>query len=230
MAGGQRLGVGDVQCGAPQASGLQGAEQGVLVEQRPACGVDEQRPGADRGNAICIEEPTGLGGQAQMQADHVDGLEQRLDAGHGLDAQLPGLGRLQRTAPGLDPHAQRLGARGDGPGDRPEADQAERLTARLAAQLARPVTGRDVATAGDDAMVEGQHQTDDQLGHGIDRPARGGGDGDAALAHPRYVDVVEAGARLCHQFEFRGGLEEALVDRRAFAQGDHDTGLAQRTL
>ena len=56
MAGGQRLGVGDVEDGSREMPGIQGGEERRRVELRAPTGMDQRRPLRQAGEELGIQE------------------------------------------------------------------------------------------------------------------------------------------------------------------------------
>jgi hypothetical protein len=86
MAGRQRLGVGDVERGARELAGVQGGDQGRLVDQGAPADVDQVQPPFGAGQHLGIDHVPRFGGGGRGDHEVVALREQSprlaaLDAG-----------------------------------------------------------------------------------------------------------------------------------------------------
>ena len=216
-AGAGLVGV-HVEPGA-QVLAVEGLEQGVLVDEVTARGVQQHGPGPHLREERSVDQ-TGRGRAGrQVQGDHVAGREQLGQRVGQADVQVLDAGQAWGAAVGprqrQDVHPEGPGALGHLEPDRAEPEDAHRRAVEAACGAVRllvPATRPQVDGRVDDVAVDGEQEAHRQLGDrdGVppgqvrdQDPARGGGAG---------VDRVGAGAGPDHQGEAVGVLEDLADD------------------
>ena len=121
----QRLDVVDVEAGAGDRFGVQRRDQRLLVDDRPARGVDEIGGRLHQPELSRADEPARAVAQHDMNGDDV-GIAEQIVLGDVVDARFLRLFRRQVLAPGDRPSCQGLGDRRDALA---ELAQAERCRA-----------------------------------------------------------------------------------------------------
>ncbi|EPD60421.1 hypothetical protein HMPREF1211_05170 [Streptomyces sp. HGB0020] len=222
VVGGQGLGVEHVDARAGDTALVQGGEQGVLVDDRGARGVDQVGGGLEEREFGGAEQAAGAVAEDQVDRDEVAARQQLLLGGRELDAHLVGVLLGEVVAPGADVHAEGEAHVGDPAADLAEAEQAEPAAVQIRAHRLLPgPAGAQGVVLLDDAAGQAQEQGPGQF-DGRGRDARraahgdavrlGGGVVDDAVAHPGGDEQLQPG-----QAGEQGGGEGD-----AFAQGDDD--------
>ena len=184
-----------------------------------------------------LDDAARLLGQAQVQRQHVGGLEQRVAALGRVVAFGDRAGAARLAAPDDDAHAERLAVAGDELADLAEAPDAERPAlerdadaevGRHARRLQARLLPRAVLERAD-VVRQAAHRRHDQrpgeLGR-RDRRADAFGDGDAEPRAGLDVDVRADAAGLGDQLELRKLLEELARKLAALADQDQHLGVA----
>jgi hypothetical protein len=214
MPGGQRLGDEGVEAGAGDAAVLERGSQGVLVDERAARGVDQERGRLHRGEEARPDEPAGLVGQWRVQRHDVRPLRQLLEAGRlgagGAD-RLVGDHRVMCNHVHADPGR----ALGDRAPDRAEADDSEDLAgdaAHRACARARPVAGPHRAVVEMHAPRQAEQQREHVLGDLLGAEARRVRDDDATAGGLLDLDVVQADPVARDDSQLRRRVEQRGAD------------------
>eukprot|EP01022_Parablepharisma_sp_SALTPOND_P029698 TRINITY_DN743_c1_g4_i1.p1 TRINITY_DN743_c1_g4~~TRINITY_DN743_c1_g4_i1.p1 ORF type:complete len:1335 (-),score=475.41 TRINITY_DN743_c1_g4_i1:5534-9538(-) len=205
-----------VQAGRAQLARGQRSDQGLLVDEAAARGIDQDGAILHARQRGGIDHVAVLGGQRAMQREHVGAGEERLQVGQ-LHA---GRGFLGKRIVRQHLHAQRHRRSRHAATDGAKADQAEGAALQLQALVGGlvPVALAHARIQAHHVLGAGHHQRPGVLGHG-----RGIGTGrrlhgDAALLGGLAVDGVDAGAVLGDHAQGRAGLHDA----RAHAAVAHD--------
>ena len=214
-----RLRVEDVErCGRDPA-GAQRIEQGGLVEQLPARGIDDADAVAHRRERRRVDRATGLGGQRQMQGDEVGDGEHLFPRLCTLDPELAKpLLRDERVVCDHS-HLQSARAAGHLLADPAEPEHAERLAGELQAAvpgaLPAPLLQRRVRLR--DVPREREQQPDRVLRRRDDRRLGRIGDDDASPRCRLDVDVVDPDSRSPDHLQPVGSSDQVGVElgRRA---------------
>ena len=227
--GRQRLLGEHVERGAGEPARTQRCDERLLVDERAARGVDEQRAGPQQREPGRVDEAARRIRDRQVEADDVGGLERCIDRLGPLDPELGhALGRHVRVV-GHDVHAERPRTRGHEPADAPEAEQRERLAVELDARvaLALPLAVAQRALGRANVARERQQQRERVLGRRDDIGLRGVADDDAGRRRRVHVHVVDADARAPDHAQLRGARDQRRVDLRRRAHNER-RGLGER--
>ena len=176
MIGFQRLVVEYIEPGMADVARLQRVDQRLLVGERAARGVDEQRTGLHARDALAAQEAARLVVEHEVERNHVGAGEQRVDVDQRAGRVAP-----RRAVIGDDLHAEALGHARHFGADAAEADDAERLAEQLDTLLRRPLAAAHVAVHARNVACGRKHQRDRVLGDGRVAVALDDVDGDAAL-------------------------------------------------
>ena len=194
---GERLGRRDVEPGTEQVPVVERAEEGVLVDQSAARGVDEHGSGLHRRELGGAEEAARLVGQRDVDGHDVGDPEERVEGVRAVDPGGHGGGGEVRVE-GRDAHPEATGDAGDMPRDPAEADQAQDLAVELDALVAAVVADRGAgperALGGLHVLGDEQHQRDGMLGGRDGRAVGRVADQDPAPGRRGDVDRVVADA------------------------------------
>src|SRR5215217_1867164 len=226
----QRLLGVDVERGARDRALAQRLQQHVLVDDRAARGVDEDRRPLHQAQLARADEPARAVAQPRVDRQHVRALEQ-LVARHRLDAGLGGRLRREVLAPRDHVHLERLRDARDAPAELPQPEDAERAARQLGADRALPAAVADAPVLLEEVALQRDDQPPCELG-GRGRQRRGPADRDPELAgglhvdrgvgHPGRHEQLENGQR----GQPRGGEGRALAHRHyhleALQQVAHD--------
>ena len=201
-----RLDREHVDSGAVQVAAAQRPGQRVEVHHHAAAVVDQVGAGAHGGEFGGADHAGGAGGFGHMQADHVAGGQQLVQADHRLGvavAQFVGDVVVDH------PHAHRLGHVAELAADAAIADDAQRFAAHLKAALGRlvPAAGMGAFAAAGDAPQQHDDLPDHQLGHAAGVGERRVEDRDAVAAGGGEVHLVSADAEAADQHQPVGGGE-----------------------
>jgi len=96
---GEGLLAKDVEADAGERVGGEGVEQGGLVDQRAAGGVDQERGGFEQAELVGADDALGGVRQDEVETDDVTLLEEELERGRELDPGLVGAGLVQVRGP-----------------------------------------------------------------------------------------------------------------------------------
>jgi len=219
MVLGQRLGVGDVECGAPNRLLADGVDERVRVHHAAASDVDEHALRRQRRERRFVDEASCGVGQRRREHEVIGAGEGVVD-GLGVEADdLVGRSALLGRVPHADGvHVEPLEAVHDGVPDGTQADDSDRRAAEFAGLivpvLAVPLTPPALV----EVAGERQHVAEDLLGDARGVDARGVRHRHPALAQRVHRQVAVAGVRAREQLQRFGGVEELLVD----ADAGHD--------
>src|SRR5512146_1162684 len=193
MSCGQRLFVVDVEPGAGDVTGAQRREQRVLIDDRPARGVDKERRRLHQGQLPRADQPGRPPAELVVHRDDIGDGEQFVLADRRDAGRRRGL-RPQVLAPGEHLHAERLADPRHGPTDVPEPDDAERPAAQPEAHRVLPAAAPDGGVLLRDVPRHREDQRPGQFRRRAGRAGRaadchsGGRAGrhvDRGVAHPR---------------------------------------------
>ena len=182
----------DIETRCPNRAALQRLDQGRLVDDRAARGVDQHRAPPHEGEAARVDDAPGLVVEAEVERHHMGVCEQRIE---GLGRRAGEIGRHAAPVPGNDVHADSRAETHHLAADAAGADHAERLAGELHAVERAPRAGaqRAVHPRGLAAAVE--HQRQRVLGDRDVAIALDGAHLDAEPLRRRHVDVARrAGA------------------------------------
>lgn len=219
------LRIGGVQPGAEQAARVERFQQGAVVDQPAAGGVDEHCARFHEGEGGGAEQPVVLGIGRYMHRQRVAAGQQLLEGRGPLYGRREGV-VVQVGVIGQRFHTQPPACCGHPPGDPPVAGQAQRLAVQLHGLVPLVVVAAGVAEPVprlDDALGGGEQERQGVLG-GRD----GGGAGGVADGYPAPVGGVDvdvvvacAGPAEGHEFGCRVELVGPVVDPR---RGDNGPG------
>ena len=183
----------DVEAGGRDLPGLEGVEEGGLVDDPAAGGVDEHQALLGRGELVGADQAHRLGGLGQVDAHEVGLGEQGVEVDE-ADAHLRGAAGLHVGVVRDDLHPEGAEPLRDEHADAAEADDPDGLLVELDAGVLRAlplaVAQRRVGRA--DVAGGGEHERDGELGGADDVGRRGVDDHHAGLGGGLDVDVVEA--------------------------------------
>ena len=220
MIGGQRFLVEDIEGRPGDAPVLQYVDQGGLVDDGAARGVDEVRRRLHQRELGRADDADRALPQRQVDGDDV-GAAEEIMLSDPLDAELRRPFRRQVLAPGDDVHGERLGDGGHLGADVPEADEAKGLVRKRAAKGVVPAPGAKGRVLLRDVAKQRQDQAPGQLaGGGAEFP--GAGDDDASLQRRIDVDLAAVPATGDQKLEAGKPLQEGARERRALARRDDD--------
>ena len=202
--------MGDgIQPGGAQVSGLQRREQGALIHQLAAGGVNQHRAGRHQRQRRGVEHTAGFIVYRAVQAEHVGPGQQVGEAGAAAGAcgiGIAGDGRIEKG----HVHAKRLRHFRHPAADFTVAYQAEGFTAQLlAVAAAGPAACGHLLLEPGQAAGAAEHQRHGQLGY---RLRVGGGrrqDRNALPGSGLNVDIGHADAVLADNFQRRAGGDGA---------------------
>ena len=177
----------DIEAGCPDPASLHGLDQGRLVDDRAARGVDQHGIGAHQGEAARVDDAPGLVVEAEMKRDNVGFREQRIE---GLDRGALQVCRHAAPVPGDDVHADPGAEAHHLAADAAGADHAQGLARELYAVQRAPgaAAQRAIHPRGLAAAIE--HQRERVLGHRHVAIALDGAHLDAEFLRRRHVDVA----------------------------------------
>ena len=122
-----RLGLEDVDRDHAGPAAVERGDERAFLDQLGARGVDDERRRLHSRQRVELDDAARAFGQAQMQREHVGGLEQRVAALGRVVAFGDGAAPARFAAPDDDVHAECLAVAGDELADLAEAPDAERL-------------------------------------------------------------------------------------------------------
>ena len=220
--GRQRLLREDVQRGARELARAQRRDERLLVDERAARGVDEQRAGPQQRQARRVDQAARRRRDRQVEADDVGHRERRLDRLGLLGAELGDALRGHERVVGDGAHAERARPRGHEPADAAEAEQRERLVGELDAReaLALPGAVAQRALGGADVARQREQQRERVLGRRDDVRLGGVADDDARGRRGVHVDVVDADARAADHAQLGRARDQRGVDGRGRAHDE----------
>ncbi len=222
----QRLLRIGVQRRARDAALLQQLQQGRLVDQRAARGVDQVAGRLHPREIIAAHKAPGAGGEHRVDGDDIRGGEQFFLGGIGDPGRIAGLPG-QVGAPRLHVHTERLGDHRHLVAELAETNDAERFALDILPDGHLPgFAGFHAGVLETDLAGELEHQADGKTRGGIPDIA-GAADGDAALFRRLQVEGCVTHARGQQQFQFRQRREHLTGERRALAHGADDLEILQ---
>jgi len=191
----QRLGGEGVERGAGEMPGIERVDQGRLVHQPAARGVDQVRTGFHQRQAARVEQVGGVLGARDMQGDHV-GPGQQLGQGHQRHAAVRGGRRRQERIMRGDFHADPARLARDRAADAAQADHAQPLAFEFEAGEAGlgPLPGLHPGVGARHVAREREQQRQRMFGGGAGVAVGGVHHRDAARGGRFHVDGVDAGA------------------------------------
>ena len=203
--------AGRVECG----------DQGFLVDDLAAGGVDEHGVGLHGGQEPGIDHSRGVVAAGYVQRHDVAGGQHRgpvgqslyADAGHALAH-----GPVPRFVLGDDPETAGRGPLRHLQADGAHADDAERRSVQapgLAVGLLVPLSRPHIGGGGGDVAVDGEHQAQRQLGYRDGVAAGNVAHVHAQLRSPGAVDRVGAGTGSHDQSQLVAGLDGRCCDSGA---------------
>ena len=203
---GRRLGLLHVQAGAGDLSGLQGLDEGRLVDEGAPGGVDDAGRRLHLLKGLPVDDVPGLGGQGTVEGEIVRAAQQLVQRAV-AHAFAVGPGRA-----GIDQHLhiQRPGQLDDFAADGPFAQNAQGLAVDLGMLHSQGPGEVAVVAPFQHADLplhigsQGQKQQDGRMGHPLGAVSRDVADGDALLPGGLQGDIVIAGAGFTDQAQAVG--------------------------
>jgi hypothetical protein len=212
----RRLGGEDVQARAAQAAGGERGGERLLVHERPARRVDQQRAGPHPPELRRAEQGA-VRAARRVERHDVAALEELVEPeqAHAALAR-PGLVGVRVVRAHLQ--AERLGAVGDLAPDPPDPDDAEGPPAQLDPRRGPPGARGHAGVRADEVPREGQHERERQVGDGVVHcPGRGPHEHAVGLGR-LHVDGVEPHAVLGDDLQPRRGGDD--LRRQLVRAGD----------
>ena len=204
----------------PMDPARQGVEERVLVDDRAARRVDEERIRAHEAQLARADEPARAVGELLVDRDHVRAGQEIVELDP-LHADLGGVGRLQVRAPGDDVHPEGETDRGDAPPQAAEPDDPEPLALEVAAGRLLPPARADRCVLLAQVLHEAQDERPRELGGRAAAAARPA-DHDAVVAGRVEVDRRVHHPRRHEQPQRRQPVEHGARERGALPHRDDD--------
>jgi hypothetical protein len=216
-----RLFLIDVDGGCRHDPVVVGLDQGVLVHDPAAGGVNDPDPGLHLGELLLAEHPLGLGGLRQVDGDEVGAGAQLVERGQRrLHLGGPGLGDVGVVD--HDVHAECGRPLGHQSSDAAEADHPQRLAVQLdAGELAAgPLAFPQRCIGRRDLPGHAEQQSHRVLGRRQDVRLRGVDHQDAPAGGSLDIDVVQPDAGPADDLQAPALIDRFLVDLRRRADDD----------
>ena len=216
----------DVECRAGELPRLERLDEGVLVDQGAAGGVDDPGAVLHLRDRLTVDHPPRLVGERRVEGEEVGGREHLVLGRRAVDAEVAEAVVADERVVRDHRHPEPDRAPRHLLADPPETEHAERLPFQLhpaparalpAALLQRRVRLRDVAR-------ERHEQPDGLLRRRDDRRLGRVRDDDAVPRRRVDVDVVDAHPRPADHLQARGLLDQ--LRRQLRRRADHDRVVA----
>ena len=223
----QRLGVEDVEAGTGDPLLRERRDQGSLIDDRAARGIDEIRAPLHEPDPPGVEQTARFRCQREVDRDDVRFAQQLIQfapPGPGSERCLFGEPRTPRQ----HAHPERRGDPGDVPADVAQSEDAERLPMQHGRERRHPLAAPDRRIRARDLAHHRHRQADRQLSGAPRKPAGRLGDDHPALRGRSQVDVIRMIAGLRDDAQVRQPFEQRAGELRALAVRDQGIESAQR--